>query len=369
MKRIDETRVNEIREFFKNPPKDKQISYELKGKGINLIIRNDNTDYRNFYVVQEGNSLYYLHRTGNVEYGVYNHSSNGNFNTIDEVIDAYNKYVDKNKENKKSNTEELGDRMKNYEDKYELRIPKNEHIIVRLDGKNFSKYTKGFEEPFDRVFKRTMIDTTKKLVKEFNAVAGYVQSDEITLILASQEINEENPNKPKKYWTHIHNGRVQKISSIMSSYCTSFYNGNYKKNIDDIMMGNDDYDFYYEKLNKARFDCRVYGVPNDSEAFNSILWRQRDCIRNSKSTFAQAYCSHKELMNKNTDEQIKYTLDKNGLDWNTLDDYLKYGTIIKREKFMKYTENGEVQRTRVIEIPRKLDYSEENVEFIMCKSL
>jgi len=367
MKTIDKTKANEIREFFKNLPKDKQISYELKGKDINLIIKNDNIDYRNFYVVQEGNGLYYLHKTGNVEYSTWDSNSNGNFDTIDEVIDAYNKYVDNNKENKKSNTEELGDRMKNYEDKYELRIPKNEHIIVRLDGKNFSKYTKGFKKPFDRVFKRTMIDTTKKLVQEFNAVAGYVQSDEITLILASQEMNEENP---KKDWTHIHNGRVQKISSVMSSYCTSFYNDSYDDNIDDIIpMGSDNYDFYYEKLNKARFDCRVYGVPNDSEAFNSILWRQRDCIRNSKSTFTQAYCSHKELINKNTDEQIKYTLDKTGFEWDNLDDYLKYGTIIKREKYMKDTENGEVQRTRVIEIPKKLDYSEENVDFIMCKSL
>jgi hypothetical protein len=49
------------------------------------------------------------------------------------------------------------------------------------------------------------------------------------------------------------------------------------------------------KLGKAYFDSRLMELPSDIEAFNMLLWRMRDCEKNSKNTFAQEYISHREL--------------------------------------------------------------------------
>ena len=56
-------------------------------------------------------------------------------------------------------------------------------VVIRLDGVGFSKWTKGLNRPFDEKLTQLMIETTKFLVEETNAVVGYTQSDEITLIL------------------------------------------------------------------------------------------------------------------------------------------------------------------------------------------
>ena len=60
-------------------------------------------------------------------------------------------------------------------------------VIIRLDGNNFSKWTKGLEKPFDKKLTQLMTETTQFLVQETNAVVGYTQSDEITLVLYSSD--------------------------------------------------------------------------------------------------------------------------------------------------------------------------------------
>jgi len=48
---------------------------------------------------------------------------------------------------------DLGDRMKEYESSVKINIESDNPFLVRLDGKNFSKFTKGFKKPFDSNFK------------------------------------------------------------------------------------------------------------------------------------------------------------------------------------------------------------------------
>ena len=80
---------------------------------------------------------------------------------------------------------QLDERMKMYEDIESKRIliPKLP-ICVRVDGKGFSKYTKDMIRPFDQKFTDSMIETMKFLVEETDAIIGYTQSDEISLILS-----------------------------------------------------------------------------------------------------------------------------------------------------------------------------------------
>jgi tRNA(His) 5'-end guanylyltransferase len=63
--------------------------------------------------------------------------------------------------------DDFGDRMKAYERVYtDTRISVDEVLCVRIDGKNFSNYTKNFVKPFDSNLSDVMIQTTKDLIEE-----------------------------------------------------------------------------------------------------------------------------------------------------------------------------------------------------------
>lgn len=292
------------------------------------------------------------------------------------------------------NKDEFGERIKAYESEYEQRIPYNEYIIVRIDGHKFSRFTKGFKRPFDTILSDTFREITSALIKEFNAVVGYTQSDEITLVI------------PPNYGRHLNNicedttnnqifgGRTQKMSSLISAFTTMKFNEilatQVKARRDTIKRSLDYIDAerlldemqdtlgYWKlidtkKVGKAWFDCRVFGVPDETEAFNSVLWRMHDCTKNSYSQFAYAYCSHKSLLNKTGQEMVEFCKETTGNDWSETEERFKYGTIVKKQDYTKpktdEEHSQETIRTKTVFISKKLSYSEENVEFLLCKKL
>lgn len=297
------------------------------------------------------------------------------------------------KKDKKTNPESLGGRLKGYEASYESTIEPEKHIIIRIDGHKFSKYTKGFKKPFDGILSKAMELTTIDLVDEYKAVTGYTQSDEITLILPSLKdvtIDNRKSYKHKIHkrirddWEHTFGGRVQKMVSLIAGFTTMRFNKHLADEIEKQTMSEQEHwsnsfrptpeedefrkqmSTYYSKVGNAYFDCRVYGVPDEDEAFNSILWRVRDAEKNSRSMFAQTYCSHKELQKKTGVEQVEYCKDKTGKDWHKVEDRYKYGVLVKKETYMKDGRDGPVQRTRLVSFSDKLtSYSEESVDLIM----
>ncbi|UNH58528.1 tRNA(His) guanylyltransferase Thg1 family protein [Bacillus phage vB_BsuS_PJN02] len=46
--------------------------------------------------------------------------------------------------------DKFGDRMKGYENTYRMKLPKRMPVLIRIDGKAFTKYTKGMKKPFDK---------------------------------------------------------------------------------------------------------------------------------------------------------------------------------------------------------------------------
>ena len=198
----------------------------------------------------------------------------------------------------------LEDRMKMYEDIESKRIliPKLP-ICIRIDGRGFSKYTKGMNRPFDKNFTDSMIETMKFLIEETDAIIGYTQSDEISLILS--DIKEP-----------FFKGRISKLNSIIASIATAKFNELIHK--------------HYPNKPLAFFDCRVWNVPNRLGATNALLWRYLDCIKNSISMASYIIFDEKELNNKNSSEKIKMLLDK-GIDWNKYNSCFKYGTFARKE--------------------------------------
>lgn len=213
-------------------------------------------------------------------------------------------------------TQTLGDWCKWLERNFspDVMIPKLP-VIVRLDGNNFHNYTKGMDRPFDKKFSDCMLNTTKYLVEITNAVIGYTQSDEITLILYTDN------NKSQIY----NDGKKQKILSKLTGECVSYFNNIIRTSFDSVS-------FLYKTAN---FDCRIYQTPTLKDACNQLLWRELDATKNSISMLAQSLFSHKELQNLNGEQlQDKMMLEKN-VNWNDLPTKFKRGRYVKRTRIFK----------------------------------
>jgi tRNA(His) guanylyltransferase len=207
--------------------------------------------------------------------------------------------------------DELGDRMKGYEEisgcnqRFLPMCP----IIVRLDGKAFHSFTKGLAKPYDVRLSSLMGSIAGSLVAFTDAVIGYTQSDEITLIMHYDDYKSQV----------MFNGRRDKLNSVLASYASVIFNK-------DLQMA------ISEKANKVvLFDCRSFSVPNQTEAINALIWREQDAVRNSISMAAQAKFSTKELHGKSCKE-MKEMLLKAGVQWDNYPSFFKRGIYIHKKK-------------------------------------
>lgn len=204
----------------------------------------------------------------------------------------------------------FGDRMKTYERLSESQLIPNLPIVVRLDGKSFSKYTSRLERPYDLKLIELMQNTCKHLMKiSHNIKVAYQQSDEITLIISNDYDN------PVEY-----SGRVQKLCSILAAEC-SVYFATHAYILENALHDH------------PVFDCRIFNVPDWVEASNAVLWREQDATKNSIQLAGQSNFSHKEMQGlKNNQIQEKLLLEKN-INWNDYPASFKRGSYIKREKY------------------------------------
>jgi len=60
----------------------------------------------------------------------------------------------------------------------------NYPAIIRLDGVNFSKYLSNFNSPRDIRVHKALIYGAEKLIRTFNAICGYITSDEVNILLS-----------------------------------------------------------------------------------------------------------------------------------------------------------------------------------------
>lgn len=212
--------------------------------------------------------------------------------------------------------DDFGDRMKAYEKVFtSSKIDPSDYMCVRIDGKGFSKFTKGFTKPFDGRITNAMVTTTKALVKETHASVGYTQSDEITLIYTPTE------------GERMFGGKVAKINSVFASIATAHFNNH-------IRVHTDKY---------AYFDCRTWSVPNDIEASNVLLWRVQDARKNSISSLMRWTCGHKKMANLSGKQMIEFMQKEANVDWLDLSNIWKYGTYVKPMTYETYMTEEEME--------------------------
>lgn len=242
----------------------------------------------------------------------------------------------------------LGDRLKSYErmetdDKFLPLLP----VYARIDGRCFSKFTKGMKRPYDETMSWMMQETTKYLVEQTGALTGYTQSDEISLVWYSDDVKSEIFFCRKK----------QKMTSILAAMATAKF----------LEMALKEFPEKCAK-NLPTFDARVFQVPNKVEGMNCFLWRVQDAVKNSITMAASSVYSHKQLMNKNGADKMDMLMEK-GINWNNYPRFFKEGSFFKRQEYMK----GEAVRTKVVETEVFSKFgdltTDQKVEFIFSKKL
>lgn len=247
----------------------------------------------------------------------------------------------------------LGDRMKNnYENISRYYLTRRMPVIIRIDGKAFHTFTRGFKKPFDDILVSTMQDTMKYLCENIQGcVLGYTQSDEISLVLTDYaELTTDA-------WF---GNNLQKMCSVSASMATLAFNKFFSGRVQEFMydccdeFGDDvlpekqnDYELahnvYFKKFNAAMFDSRVFTIPKE-EVCNYLIWRQQDATRNSIQSVGQANFSQKELHGKSCNNIQDMLMLQKSINWNDYSTTLKRGSCCIKidDGITKYDEVGNI---------------------------
>ena len=216
----------------------------------------------------------------------------------------------------------LGDYMKGFEQaETNHRIEKGFPMMARLDGRSFHTFTRGLDRPFDKNLTELMQETTRHLVKETNALIGYTQSDEITLIWY---VGADDPRQ------YMFDGKCQKNCSVLASIATCFF----VKNLPKYLPSKAD-EF-------PTFDARVWQVPTLHDAFLALMWRENDAIKNSITMLALAHFSHKTLQDVNGLEKRKM-LQEIGHPWELYPSENRKGSYFMRVTEERFLTEAELQ--------------------------
>lgn len=241
----------------------------------------------------------------------------------------------------------LGDRMKDYEATSDLVLTSRLPVIIRIDGKRFSNFTKKIkaDKPFDERFSSAMTNAALETAKHIEGcVFAFTQSDEITLILRNDQSENSEP------WF---GNRVQKITSIAASMATAHFLS------------------YMSGGSAAYFDARVFVVPNEQEAINAVLWRQNDAVKNN----VQAACyyevarkigkktARKKMHGLNQKQQQELLFKETGINWSNYPTKYKRGVGCYKVKAVSYI-NGNMVERKTWQIDNELPKIASNQEFL-----
>ena len=222
------------------------------------------------------------------------------------------------------NKDSLGDRMKEfYENRSKLYLPRRVPVIIRLDGKAFHTFTKGFKRPYDEILHNTMNSTMKYLCENIQGCKlGYTQSDEITLLLTDYDTITTDA------WFGY---GMQKVCSVAASMATLAFNRFFRQYYEAALFELGcpvDSDVYMSTLQKkldcAMFDARCFSIPKD-EVTNCFIWRQQDATRNAIQMLGQTHFTHKELQGKSCSDIQDMLMLQKGINFNDMPVEFKRG--------------------------------------------
>lgn len=224
--------------------------------------------------------------------------------------------------------EEFDTKMRKFEWIGEARVPEDAYIILRIDGKGFSKFTERakFDKPFDWDLHNLMLESAKSVLTTFEGVYAYTESDEISVLL------------PKEF--NLYNREVAKLVSISAALASSAFTAQF---IESCMLNFKEREGFMS-LGPIAFDSRIWCSEQKERVMDYFNWRMADakrCALNSATYWALRNAGNSKgkatsLMSKATNDWKKEVYKaKEGVDFDSLPMWQRLGTGIYNETYYK----------------------------------
>lgn len=239
------------------------------------------------------------------------------------------------------NTDEFEGRMRSFEYFHSLRIPPEVWVVIRVDGRSFSRLTEeGFERPFDEKFHSMMVGTSRALLEDLGGLYAFTESDEISVLFRPE-------------WD-LFDREVEKVVSISAGIASA--------------------SFTLACSRAAPFDSRIWIGSGIDAVLDYFRWRQSDAARCALNGWAywtlrkngkSMEDATRFLEGKSVDFKNEL-LFQNGINFNNVPVWQRHGTGIYLEMYEKEGVNpvtgervlGTRRRVKVDEaLPRKEEYS------------
>ena len=189
-----------------------------------------------------------------------------------------------------------------------LKVPCGSKIIIRIDGRKFSKLSRDleFKKPYDEQFKDIMVKTGEDFFKEFSPAFIYTFSDEINILLSEIPFG----------------GRIEKLDSVFASFITGSFTKNVSKSIERPIS----------------FDSRVIPL-SEKLVISYFKQRQDEAWRNCINGYAywtlreeHAKKETMEILRKKKSNQLHDILFEKGINLAELPTWQKRGIgLYKKE--------------------------------------
>jgi len=198
----------------------------------------------------------------------------------------------------------LNKHMRVFETSSDRIVADSIHMVVRLDGRGFSKLTNEvlkFKRPFDSRFKDAMVHTARHLMLNtgIQPIYAYTQSDEISLLLHRDE--------------RAFGRKTRKLNSILSGEASAAISLHLNQH--------------------ACFDSRVCELPSSEQVVDYFRWRCEDATRNAANAYSywrlrEEGCSpaeaDRQLSGLNVSDKLALLIN-NGVELDTFPQWQQYG--------------------------------------------
>jgi tRNA(His) guanylyltransferase len=206
--------------------------------------------------------------------------------------------------------------MKNCEIYSDLKVPCGSKIIIRADGRNFSKLSQDLEleRPYDSHFAKLMLEVCSDFFIEFSPQFIFTFSDEINILLSEIPFN----------------GRVEKLNSVFASFIA----GSFTKN---LMKYSEYFDIDQRHFKPVSFDSRVIPL-NNNGVIEYFKKRQNEAWRNCLNGYSywklrEEYdkSSSVEILNKKKSSELHELLFERGLNMAEIPSWQRKGMGIYKK--------------------------------------
>lgn len=238
----------------------------------------------------------------------------------------------------------LDSRMRRLECYHALEVLPGAHIVIRVDGRSFTKLTRNMEHPFDEGFHQCMVETATALLVELGGLYAFTESDEISVLLPGD--------------TDLFGREVEKLVSISAGVASSTFS---------LGLGK-----------AAHFDSRVWVGVSNVDVVDYFSWRQSDASRCCLNSWCYWTLRKAGRTVKQATDALegKSFSDKNeilyhyGVNFNNVPTWQKRGVGVYWEDFEKAGFNpklkvSSVATRRRVHVDRELPRGKEYVDLVL----